>query len=151
MTAFSKILAPVDFSPGSEASVEYAVMLARALHCGVTLLHVYQRPDLMEAIAPGADSVLDLAADRVLVQKRLEAMGAEATKQTDVEVQALVVPGSPAAEILSLSRTPGFGMVVMGTHGRTGLPRLLMGSVTEAVVRGAGCPVLTSHLPFPAS
>jgi universal stress protein A len=150
MTTFSKILAPVDFSPGSEASVEYTVTLAKALHCAVTLLHVYQRPDLMEAIVPGAEDTLDLVADRALVQKRLETMGEEATKRTDVEMHALVVPGSPAAEILSLSRTKGFGMVVMGTHGRTGLRHLLMGSVTEAVVREAGCPVLTSHLPFPA-
>jgi nucleotide-binding universal stress UspA family protein len=151
MTPFSKILAPVDFSPGSQASVEYAVTLAKALHCAVTLLYVYQRPDLMEAIVPGADNALDLVADRALVTKRLETMGGEATKRTDVEVHALVVPGSPAAEILSLASTQGFGMIVMGTHGRTGLPHLLMGSVTEAVVRGAGCPVLTSHLPFPAS
>jgi len=131
--------------------VEYAVTLAQALHCAVTLLHVYQRPDLVEAIVPGAEKALDVVADRALVQKRLETMGGDATKHTGVEVHALVVPGSPAEEILSLLRTDGFRMVVMGTHGRTGLPRLLMGSVTEAVVRGAGFPVLTSHLPFPAS
>ncbi len=150
-TAGSKILAPVDFSPGSEASVEYAVTLAKALHCTVTLLHVYQRPDLMEAIVPGAEKELDLVKARALVQKRLETMGREAAKDTGVEVHTRVVSGSPAAEILSLVRTEGFGMIVMGTHGRTGLPGLLMGSVTEAVVRGAGCPVLTSHLPFAAS
>jgi nucleotide-binding universal stress UspA family protein len=64
-------------------------------------------------------------------------------------MSVVVEHGSPAVEIVSFSRNGGFEMIVMGTHGRTGLRHLLMGSVAEGVVRRASCPVMTIHLPFP--
>jgi nucleotide-binding universal stress UspA family protein len=62
-----------------------------------------------------------------------------------------LVSGDPAAEIVRLAETEGADMIVMGTHGRTGLRRLLMGSVAEAVVRRAACPVLTVKHPHEAA
>jgi nucleotide-binding universal stress UspA family protein len=62
-------------------------------------------------------------------------------------MRVVVEEGSPAPEIISLSQGGGFDMIVMGTHGRSGLQHVLMGSVAEAVVRRALCPVLTIHLP----
>ncbi len=147
MFSVAKILVAVDFSPGSRAAVEYAAMLAKALHSTVTLFHVYQTPDIMSSIVPGADGAVDAEKDRELARKWLEELRTEAQRHTDVEMHALVEHGSPAQEIISLSRRGGFDMVVMGTHGRTGLRHVLMGSVAEAVVRGASCPVLTIHLP----
>jgi nucleotide-binding universal stress UspA family protein len=149
MTRVAKILAPIDFSSGSEASVEYAVALAKSLHSVVTLFHVYHFPDLMESIVPGADNTMDAEKDRAFAQQWLEKIGEETRKRTDIETHVVVVEGSPAREIISLSLRDGFDMVVMGTHGRTGLERVVMGSVAEAVVRGARCPVLTIHLPLP--
>jgi len=128
--------------------VEYAAALAKSLHSVVTLFHVYQFPDLMESIVPGADNTLDAEKDRAFAQEWLEKIGGETRKRTDIEVHVVVVQGSPAREIMLFSRKGGFDMIVMGTHGRTGLERLLMGSVAEAVVRGACCPVLTIHLPL---
>jgi universal stress protein A len=144
----SKILAPVDFSSASAASVNYATALAKTLHSVVTLLHVNQTPDLMEAIVPGEDRAADVAKDRAFARERLEKCVRETPGHAGVETRVVVVRGSPAQEIISFSRKGGFDMIVMGTHGRTGLRRVLMGSVAEAVVRRAQCPVLTIHLPF---
>jgi nucleotide-binding universal stress UspA family protein len=148
MITVSRILVAVDFSSGSEVVVEYAVALAKVLQATVTLFHVYQMPDLMNSIVPGADNAGDAEKDRALAQKWLEELRAQAQKHINVEMRVVVEHGSPAQEIVSLSRSGGFDMVVMGTHGRTGLRHVLMGSVAEAVVRRALCPVLTIHLPL---
>jgi nucleotide-binding universal stress UspA family protein len=148
MTAL-KILVPVDFSSGSKVSLAYAAALATSLQATVTLFHVYQMPDLMNSIVPGADNTADAEEDRRLAKKWLESLRAEIQKERDVEISVVVEHGSPAGEIVSFSRNGGFEMIVMGTHGRTGLRHLLMGSVAEGVVRRASCPVMTIHLPFP--
>jgi nucleotide-binding universal stress UspA family protein len=144
-----KILAPVDFSSGSKVSLRYAAALAKSLQSTMTLFHVYQMPDLMNSIVPGADNTADAEEDRRLAKKWLESLRAEIQKERDVEMTVVVDHGSPAGEIISFSRNGGFDMIVMGTHGRTGLRHLLMGSVAEGVVRRASCPVMTIHLPFP--
>ena len=68
-----------------------------------------------------------------------------------MEVEYRVAEGEPAAEVIRQARLLGANLIVMGTHGRTGLGRLLMGSVAEAVLRRAPCPVLTLKAPFPAA
>jgi nucleotide-binding universal stress UspA family protein len=103
----------------------------------------------MESIVPGADNAMDAEKDRACAQQWLEKIGEETRKRTDIQTHVVVVQGSPAREIIAFSRNGGFDMIVMGTHGRTGLQRVVMGSVAEAVVRGARCPVLTIHLPLP--
>jgi len=148
MITVPKMLVPVDFSLGSDTSVAYATALAQTLRSEVTLLHVYQRSDSMSSIVPGADPVVDDEHDRALAQQWLEGLRAKALKHGDVEMRVVVVSGSPAEGIISFARKSSFDMVVMGTHGRTGLRHVLMGSVAEAVVRRASCPVLTIHFPF---
>ncbi len=128
--------------------MNYATALAKTLHSVVTLLHVNQTPDIMEGIVPGENRAADVEKDRAFAEKWLEKCGGEAARQADVRMRVVVLRGSPAQEIISFSRKGGFDMIVMGTHGRTGLRRVLMGSVAEAVVRRAQCPVLTIHLPF---
>ena len=144
----SKILAPVDFSEGSRIAVEYAVALAKALNSNVTLFHAREMPGSMNSIVPGADNELDAGNERAAAMQRLDAMRAEVQKETDVDIRVAVQRGSPVKEIVSYSLSGGFDMIVMGTHGRTGLKRVVMGSVAEAVVRRALCPVLTVHLPI---
>jgi nucleotide-binding universal stress UspA family protein len=144
----STILVPVDFSSESQSFVEYAAAMAQKWGATLTLIHVCERPDAMAGIVPGADNEADDTKDRVLAQKALENLRMETRKYTNVGMRVLVVDGSPAREIISASREAQ--MVVMGTHGRTGLRRALIGSVAEAVVRGASCPVLTIHLPCPS-
>lgn len=150
MTFVSQILVPVDFSPGSRAAVKYAAILAQTLHSTVTLLHVYELPSPMSSIVPGADEVGDAENERAAAQRWLELLRTEAQKDSEIDIRVVVVHGAPVEEIVSLSREGGFDMVVMGTHGRTGFQHILMGSVAEAVVRRAPCPVLTIHLPVPS-
>ena len=147
MNPVSRILVPVDFSLGSKAAVEYAVALAKALQATVTLVHVHELPALMNSIVPGADNVVDAENDRAFSQKWLEELRAEVQQHSNVEMRVMVEHGSAAEEIVSISQSGGFDMIVMGTHGRTGIRRVLMGSVAEAVVRRALCPVVTIHLP----
>ena len=149
MIRVSKILAAVDFSSGSKAAVEYALALAEALRSTVTLFHVYEMPALMNSIVPGADNALDTEKDRAFAQNWLENLRAETQKHSAVEISIGIEHGSPAQGIISFSDHGGFDMIVMGTHGRTGLRHVVMGSVAEAVVRRAPCPVLTIHLPIP--
>jgi nucleotide-binding universal stress UspA family protein len=151
MTAVPKMLVPIDFSPGSDSSVGYAIALAQTLRSEVTLLHVYERADGMSSIVPGADRVVDDEHDRALAHQWLDELRTRTIRGRDVEVRVAVVSGSPAREIISFARKSSFDMVVMGTHGRTGLQHVLMGSVAEAVVRRASCPVLTIHCPFRAA
>ena len=149
MLRISNILVPVDFSTGSRACIEYATAMAETLHSNVTLFHVFERADLMATIVPGADRDADNTTDRALAQRSLEGLRAETPSRAGVSVSVVIVHGSPAEEIVSFSHDKAFDMVVIGTHGRTGFSHVLMGSVAEAVVRRASCPVLTLHFPFP--
>jgi nucleotide-binding universal stress UspA family protein len=149
MIRISKILVAVDFSSESKAAVGYAVTLAKALQSTITLFHVFEMPELMNAIVPGADNAVDAARDRAVAQSWLEELRADTQQHSAVEMSVVVEHGSPAQGIVSASRDGGFDMIVMGTHGRTGLRHVVMGSVAEAVVRRALCPVLTIHLPVP--
>jgi nucleotide-binding universal stress UspA family protein len=149
MITVSKILVPVDFSSGSKIAAEYALALGTALRSTVTLFHVYEKPDLMNTIVPGADNAADAERDRSFSKGWIEALRTEVQGRGEVEMLVVVEHGSPAPAIVSYSRSGRFDMVVMGTHGRTGLRHVLMGSVAEAVVRQALCPVLTIHFPVP--
>jgi nucleotide-binding universal stress UspA family protein len=130
--------------------VEYAAFLAKALRAAVTLFHVHDLPALMNSIVPGADNVIDAENDRAFSQKWLEQLRGETQQHSNVEIGVMVEHGSAPEAIVSMSQSGGFDMIVMGTHGRTGMRHVLMGSVAEAVVRQALCPVLTIHLPVPA-
>ncbi len=116
-----QILAATDFSDNAEAALAVAVQSARALHAGLHVLHVF---------APGEIDVTQLLADAV------------AKAAPDVPVTVAATGGDPAQEILRYAARHPIDLVVLGTHGRTGLSRILLGSVAERVLRGARCPVL---------
>jgi nucleotide-binding universal stress UspA family protein len=141
-----KILLPTDFSEGSRGAAQVAIDLARRLGAEVTLLHAYVLPTYMfpdgAAIVPDAQQVTQVvnAVDDSLTKL------ARALATADVRVTTRAVDGDAAHEIVRIAREEGFGMVVMGTHGRTGLRHLLLGSVAERVVRTSAVPVLTVRL-----
>jgi universal stress protein A len=150
MTTIAKILVPVDFSRASKAALEYAVALAKAFRSTITIFHVYETPAIMNSIVPGADNAVDAEHARAVAQKLIDGLRTAArdnSDDVDIEVAAEIEYGSPAQEILSFSRKGSFDVIVMSTHGRTGVKRALMGSVAESVVRRSPCPVLTIHLP----
>ena len=143
----SSILVPVDFSAGSHAAIEYALGLARTYRAKVTLFHAQDAPTSMNQIVPGADNHVDSRREEVRIRSSLEAYATRFNADGAVDLHIDVRCGSPIEQIVSASTTHEFDLIVMGTHGRTGVGHLIMGSVAEMVVRKAACPVLTVHLP----
>jgi nucleotide-binding universal stress UspA family protein len=144
----SRILVPVDLMEGSKAVVDYAVQLARPFNASIEVMHAweppqYVAPDLLVA-APGWNpqslekTALDAA--RKELTTLIGSINAPAPITQRLEV------GEPAAATLRVAETGGFDLIVMGTHGRRGLPRLLLGSVAQKVIARAPCPVLTLHV-----
>lgn len=149
MATVSRILVPVDLSDGSRELIDYAVRLARPFKASVEVVHAweppqYVAPDLLVA-APGWNS-------QSLEHVAVEAATKELTAQLNqgeppgVPVSQKIVVGEAASTILDLAEQDKCDLIVMGTHGRRGLPRLLLGSVAQKVVARAPCPVLTIHL-----
>jgi nucleotide-binding universal stress UspA family protein len=143
------ILVPTDFSAGSDAAIAYAFELADALGASLHLLHVLENPfatgAYMEMYAPPpGDYFADLERQ---ADARLRGSLSDAQKAR-VRVDFSTRMGSAAAEILDrLEEAPQIDLVVMATHGRGGVARLMMGSVAEKIVRSAPCPVLTLREP----
>jgi len=140
---FRRILCPVDFSAASEGALRAAAVLAKQLGGTLTLLHVdvvpgSATPEGLLETPPALAADLTAPADRPLVEWKAlaERLGA-------ARVEAVRSVGQPAQEILALARRERCDLLVLGTHGRTGLGHLLLGSVAEQVVRQAPCPVLT--------
>jgi universal stress protein A len=140
MFAPKKILVPTDFSECAAAAVDYAKGLAEKVGGTLTLLHTY----LPMAMAGGDGTMLpDIDAELAQeAQTQMLALRAE-LEAAGVLVEQRVVRGPSAETIAQVARAGGFDLIVMGTHGRTGLRHLLLGSVAERVVRLASCPVLT--------
>jgi nucleotide-binding universal stress UspA family protein len=149
MIAIRTILCPVDFSPGSSAATEYAIDLAETLGARVCLLHAYPLPMLAAPdgglmVTPEVVAQMSEEAERAIgeLAGRYEGRG--------VAIETRVGDGAPHAEILRVAGQVGADLIVMGTHGRSGLAHLLLGSVAEKVLRASTIPVLTVRMPKPA-
>lgn len=145
MVTIHKILVPTDFSAGSEAATEQALSLAQKFAASVTLFHVYQVPTYVfpdgSSFVAGPEVTARIERG---VEDSLAAAARAAQQKSGVPVETASAIGTPFEEILRAAE--GCDLVVMGTHGRTGLRHLLLGSVAEKVVRHAHCPVLTVRL-----
>jgi nucleotide-binding universal stress UspA family protein len=134
-----KILYPTDFSSYSNQAYFHAIALAENHGASVTILFVYN-PDTVTT--PGSQG--DEEADRRYWQQQLETIRPVNPR---IAVSHVLLQGDPATEIVRYARDAGADLVVMGTHGRTGVERLLLGSVAEKVLRDAHCSVLVVKLP----
>ena len=136
-----KILFPTDFSHTGDSALELATTLARERGAKLLIVHVEEPP-----AAYGAGEMYYGMPDPVTddLRKMLEQVG---PPDPQVPCERRLITGDPATAIAQLAQEEGVELIVMGTHGRTGLMRLLMGSVAEAVVRRAPCPVLTLRQP----
>ncbi|MGQ3683705.1 MAG: universal stress protein [Candidatus Loosdrechtia sp.] len=147
MIVLKKILCPVDHSECSYLALKYAISLSLKDEAKLYLMHVIDsRFFEMETykLSPYNISESELAKIHSDLMKSLP----EGT--TDLlEVETIVVKGVPFNEILNTSQEVGADIIVMGTHGRTGLSHVMMGSVAEKVVRKSACPVLTVRMPAP--
>jgi len=134
---FRRILVPIDFSAPSDAALAYGRMFARASHGALHLLHVTD-----ERLTPPHDAAPTHPEPAAMRQIRDRLVDDDRRRRLSIRV---VERADPAAAILRYARAAGVDLIVMGTHGRTGVSHLVMGSVAEAVVRDAPCPVLTVH------
>lgn len=143
MVRIDHIVCPLDFSEVSEAALRQATKLARWYGASVTALHVWPaiRMAAVATQSPVAPTHLE-GPSRADLTRELERAAAGAGLPT-ARTRALVVEGDAVTEIVRLASDRGTDLVVMGTRGRAGLKRWLMGSVTEGVLRRAPCPVLT--------
>lgn len=135
---YDKILVPTDGSKGAEVAVEHALNLAVKFGSELHVMYV-------------ADVRVDSAGDMwTNMLGQLEEIGEEATgeiagraEESNVETVTNVARGIPHTEINEYAQKNGIDIIVMGTHGRTGIDRILLGSVTEKIVRTSKIPVLT--------
>lgn len=145
MISLKRILLPTDFSENSAVAVNYACALTEQFDSELHLLHVIET-----WVASVPESAMDLATFPMnFLEKREEAALAELGDVLDAEwrkdrhtVRA-TRQGSPFVQIVRYARDNQVDLIVMGTHGHTGVPHMLIGSVAERVVRKAPCPVLT--------
>lgn len=140
-----KILVPTDFSSSSEAAMRAATSLARDNQAKLLIVHVEEPP-----LAYGAGEFYVGAAALDDTQELAEQLARVVPSDPAIEYEHRLVSGDPAREIVHLAEEEHADLIVMGTHGRTGLIRLLMGSVAESVVRHATCPVFTLRQPAEA-
>lgn len=146
MKLFEKILVPTDFSPHAEEAVRFAAELSRAFDAPLTLVHVYDvTPYVLPETVPMYDT-FQVGQLREEFQRQLGAARQLAEQRGARQVEARLLQGSPFAEIARFAEEQRFGLIVMGTHGRTGLAHLLLGSVAEKVLRNSPCPVVTVPL-----
>lgn len=147
MLKISSILCPVDFSDFSERAYDYAQSLARHYEAKLFVQHVVPLLPLDYPYFSFSDSWGELYSNvNASARQRLQ----ELVKSRDwsgVPTDLIVGQGSPAREILAFAGMRSVDLIVTGTHGRQGLDRLAMGSVTERVLRNAVCPVLTISKP----
>jgi nucleotide-binding universal stress UspA family protein len=136
MTGFTHILHATDFSESSELALARAVDLARQCGAKLTLIHAYVGPLMSEGFAYVPDI-------RPELEERLAKV---AEGEPDVEFDRVLRVGTPAEAIVDYARDHNCDLIVIGTHGRTGLTHMLMGSVAEKVVRLAECPVMVVGL-----
>ena len=142
MLAFKHILFPTDFSPSSERAEAAAVGLASAFDAQLTLLHVWSVPNsgYAEGLSWPIDE-MEVAARKELVKAQ------ERVVKLHPRTEAVLRTGREWQNILDQIKEGGVDLVVMGTHGRHGLPRLVLGSVAEKVVRLSPVPVMTLRAP----
>jgi nucleotide-binding universal stress UspA family protein len=140
---FRHVLCPVDFSESSHNAVELAATLVEPGGDGIQLLHAIELPMTYSGDPLQTNFLVDL--DRRATHQ-LEQWASKIHEEVAVPVVTRAMRGGPAAQALSaLEDDPTFDLVVTGSHGRTGLQRVLLGSVAETIVRHAPCPVLVAR------
>ena len=142
MLPIRTILHPTDFSPEAKHAFHIACSLAHDHGGRVIVLHAALPP----VIGYGGALTPPPEGDWKALEQRLSEVK---PPDPSVPVTHLLLEGDPVAEVLRVAQETNCDLIVLGTHGRSGLKRLLMGSVAEQIVRKAACPVLTVSTPLP--
>lgn len=140
------ILFPTDFSQGARAAMDYALSLAGDYQARLILLYVIQDISIAEWYIPSSLSVTDLVEEmEKSASIEIEKWASETAAKVK-SVEKIVMRGVPFVEIIRTAKEKNVDMIVIGTHGRTGIDHMLFGSTAEKVVRKAPCPVLTVRM-----
>ena len=144
MRSPTTILVATDFGEPAEHALEYALLLAANLDAGVTVMHAYDFPVVG---IPDASLVANAAVERRIVSNAQTALDETIarTKSAPVDLTSMLEASDPRSAILSAAERAHADLIVIGTHGRRGFSRALLGSVAEHVVRNSERPVLTVH------
>jgi nucleotide-binding universal stress UspA family protein len=152
----TKILAPTDFSNCSGFSMEWAAYLAHMTKAELLLLHVVSEEEgkiVREILGDGAVAQIAMGTRADVLEERRRKMRGQYEAaisrhiQQELKVREMVRIGIPFLEIVRVAKEEEVDMIILGTHGRTGLSHVLIGSVAEKVVHHAHCPVLTIKHP----
>jgi nucleotide-binding universal stress UspA family protein len=146
MLPIQTILHPTDFSERANYAFKLACSLARDHGARVVVLHVATPPPV---VAYG-EMVTEMHPEDYYERLRDE-LDKYVKNSADLQVEVRLAEGDPAKEAVRVAKEIGSDLIVMGSQGRTGLERFLLGSVAEVVMRRAPCPVLTIKAPFPAT
>lgn len=140
MSIVKNVLVPTDFSEYSQPALEVAIDLSLAHRAGLTLLHVHDTPafELPDGYVKNMPSELDRVYGQI--QRRLVGLERKVRSSGVQRVELRTLQGAVVEEILGFAS--GFDFIVMGTHGRAGLERLVLGSVAQQVLERASCPVV---------
>jgi nucleotide-binding universal stress UspA family protein len=140
-----RILVPHDFSPTAQAALDYALDLGEKVGASVTIVHAYEYPILTYPEGPPVTPEL-VGQVKHAATAALDAL-VQRSRRPGVAVDGVLREGTAWHEILGAAADLAVDLVVVGTHGRRGISRALLGSVAEKIVRAARCPVLTVHGP----
>ncbi|MCC6544606.1 MAG: universal stress protein [Nitrospirae bacterium] len=140
MIEFSKILYLTDFSESSEYAGQYAISIAGKYGCRIYAAHVVEPFTYADdfGIDYGAQFREMEATAGILLDKTVASI-----KSTGTDVESVMLSGNPSVEIVKFAEEQAIDLIVMATHGRSGIEHLLMGSVAEKVLRKSPCPVMT--------
>lgn len=141
--AISKILAPVDLSSCSRAALEFAFKLAQPFNAHVEVMFVRPANAVTPAPGPEASRESELEALKGELHRFVQGVPGARPRSLGERVET----GDPRERIVGIAESDGYDIVVLGTHGRTGRPRSLAGSIAESVVRTSSCPVTTVREP----
>jgi nucleotide-binding universal stress UspA family protein len=143
MGLYECILVPTDGSAASRPAIEHAVSLAEIHDAAIHAIYVINTASFAsiptEGSWEGVSEMLEREGGEALEEV------ADAAEEAGVPVECVQIDGAPSREIVRYAEKHGCDLIVMGTHGRGGIDRLLLGSVAEKVVRSSSIPVLTMH------
>ncbi|KAB2881281.1 universal stress protein [bacterium] len=149
MVTIKNIVVPTDFSEAASHALDYALSLAKTFQAKIYLMHVFE-PIVYYSDAPmGMPDLIELEQNvRGVAEQSLQSILDKQIKEHETEfgaipVETILAQGKPFIEIIQTAKEKNADLIVLSTHGRSALEHILLGSVTEKVVRKAHCPVLT--------
>lgn len=140
-----KILVATDFSETAEAATDYAVGLAKQLGAELVLVHAYEMPTY--AFPEGVVIQAELVDRLAKVSEEALASAVKERAKSGVKITSVLRSGTPWREVCDVAEKENVDLLVIGTHGRRGIARMILGSVAERIVRTSKRPVLTVHPP----